>query len=127
MFGIIPCADQKLNCNNFSLECSSTIAVKVVEQHDMYKFNLLARLQINIQVQKQNLLSSCGSAKGEENYDESGISKDEGYINILEEVEVNFFLASLRIYSRSGTPGCRGDEGFSRVPSFLGATVSFLY
>ena len=54
----------------------------------------------------------CGLAEGEANCDGSGISKDEVDKKFPDEVELNCFLASLNIYLRSRTPGCRGDEFF---------------
>ena len=67
----------------------------------------------------------CGSAEGEANCDGSGICKDEGDKKFLDEVELNCFLASLSIYSGSGTPRCRGDEWFSLVLSFLVGIIAF--
>ena len=44
---------------------------------------------------------------------------------LLDDEKSSFPLASLKILSGLETPECRGDEGFSRVPIYLEATVTF--
>ena len=44
-------------------------------------------------------------------------------LNLPEKEELDFFLSSLKICSRSDTPGWKGDVGFPLVPVVLEATV----